>query len=209
MTEQEILNVLHRLDAVFTGGHYVYTSGKHGEAYVNKDAVYPHTLETSLLCRNIARAFLVDKVEAVVGPTLGGVILSQWVSHHLRELTAHRVFAVYAEKTGEGFVVSRGYDSFLSGRRVLVVEDILNTGGSARKVVEAVKAVGGLPVGVGALCNRGGVTAAGLGVEKLVSLTNIPLKAWDEKSCPLCRNNIPINTNVGKGREFLARKDRK
>jgi orotate phosphoribosyltransferase len=54
MSEQNVLKMLERVGAIITDSHIVYTSGKHGSAYVNKDAVYPHTLETSRLCREIA-----------------------------------------------------------------------------------------------------------------------------------------------------------
>ena len=212
MNEQEVLQVLGKVGAVITDSHIVYTSGKHGTAYVNKDAVYPHTAETSRLCRVIAKQFGDDNVDVVIAPAIGGVILSQWTAHHLSEMSSQEVFGVYAEKSesGDGFVIKRGYDRLVSGRRVLVVEDVLTTGGSARSVVEAVCAIGGFVVGLGVLCNRGGITPQDVAdVPKLVVLVNVKLDAWDEETCPLCEQNIPVNTNVGKGREFLARKGRR
>ncbi|MBI1909156.1 MAG: phosphoribosyltransferase [Deltaproteobacteria bacterium] len=214
MTEQEVLRILAKSKAVITGSHIVYTSGKHGTAYVNKDAVYPHTQETSLLCQTIAKKFAASGVEVVIAPVVGGVILSQWVAHHLSELTGREVLGVYAEKMegGEGsgespFVIKRGYDKLIQGKKVLVVEDVLNTGGSVKKVVEATRAVGGDIIGVGALCNRGGVKPSDIGnVPELFTLVNLKLEAWDEPFCPLCAQKVPINTDIGKGREFLARK---
>ena len=99
-----------------------------------------------------------------------------------------------------------GYDKFLPGRRVLVVEDVLTTGGSAKKVVELARAAGGKVIGLGVLCNRGGVTPHDVGdVPQLFALTNIPLEVWMEGDCPLCKQGVPVNTDIGKGREFLAR----
>jgi len=207
--EKEVLEILEDVEAVITGSHIVYTSGKHGTAYVNKDAIYPHTVKASILCQWIAGLFLDDGVQAVIAPAIGGVILSQWTAHHLTMLSNRReVFGVYAEKSDDGsFVIKRGYDKFIAGKRVLVVEDILTTGGSARKVVEAVRAIGGNVVGVGVLCNRGGVTAQDLAnVPKLEVLVNISLDAWNEADCPLCKQGVPVNPDVGKGREFLARR---
>ena len=208
MTEPEVLTILNQVGAVITDSHIVYTSGKHGSAYVNKDAVYPHPKEISKLCRAIAEKFSRAGVDAVIGPALGGIILSQWTAHHLSELTAREICGVYAEKIegGDGFVIKRGYDKIIAGKKVLVVEDILTTGGSVKKVVEAVRAVGGKVIGVAALCNRGGVTADDLGAPQLHTLVAIQLDSWDEKSCPLCAKGVPINTEVGKGREFLAKK---
>jgi orotate phosphoribosyltransferase len=209
MNELEVLQVLGSVEATITGSHIVYTSGKHGTVYVNKDAVYPHTAETSRLCRAIAERFVDENVEVVIAPAIGGVILSQWVAHHLSEMNGHEVLGVYAEKSGDGdaFVIKRGYDKLISGKNVLVVEDVLTTGGSAKKVIEATRAIGGNVVGLGTLVNRGGIMPQDVAdVPKLNALVNLELDAWDEATCPLCEQNIPINTDVGKGREFLARK---
>ena len=209
MTEREVLEILSKVGAVITDSHIVYTSGKHGTAYVNKDAVYPHTKETSDLCRAIAEQFADDGVEVVIAPAIGGVILSQWTAHHLSEITGREVLGVYAEKveSGDAFVIKRGYDKLVAGKDVLVVEDVLTTGGSAKKVVEATRALGGNIVGLGVLCNRGGITPQDVAdPPKLFALVNVKLDAWDEAECPLCVKSVPINTDVGKGREYLARK---
>jgi orotate phosphoribosyltransferase len=209
MNEREVLQVLGSVSAVLTGGHFVYTSGRHGSAYVNKDAVYPHTAETSKLCRAIAERFADDNVEVVIAPAVGGVILSQWVAYCLSKSVSYEVLGVYAEpsESGESFIVKRGYDKLIVGKRVLVVDDILTTGGSVKKVVDAVKAVGGEVVGVAVLCNRGGVLSPDVGnPPKLVWLAEVSLASYDEADCPLCASGVPVNINVGKGREFLARK---
>lgn len=209
MNEQEVLTLLAKVGAVITGSHIVYASGKHGTAYVNKDAVYPHTKETSELCRAIAKKFRSDGVQVVIAPAIGGVILSQWVATHLSELTGSEVFSVYAEKANNGdtFVIKRGYDKLVAGKNVLVVDDVITTGGSAKKVVEVTRAIGGNVIGLGALCNRGGVTPQDVAdIPKLFALVNIKLDAWDEAECPFCAKGVPINPDVGKGREFLARK---
>ncbi len=205
--QKPVLDVLKKVGAVITDSHIVYTSGKHGSAYVNKDAVYPHTWETSQLCYLISRQFKNDNVQVVIAPAIGGVILMNWTAHHLTNLMGRDVLGVYAEKEGDGFVIKRGYDKLLAGKNVLVVEDILTTGGSVKKVIEAVRALGGNIVGLGVLCNRGGITAQDVGrVPKLFALADVNLEAWDEAECPLCAQGIPINTDVGKGREYLARK---
>ena len=207
--------ILREVGAIITDSHIVYTSGRHGRDYVNKDAVYPHTAIISDLCRNIAAHFVGYEPEVVVAPAIGGVILSQWVAHHLSHqlsaVVSHDILAVYAEKADDGsFVIKRGYDKLVKGKRVLVVEDILNTGGSVRKVVEAVRLIGGDVIGLGALCNRGGVTPKDVGdVPRLITLANVSMDSWAEGECPMCAGHIPINTDVGKGREFLARQKAK
>jgi len=207
VSQHEVMLLLERLGAVIVDSHIVYTSGKHGSAYINKDAVYPHAIETSRLCETIAEHFTDHEVHTVIAPAIGAVILSQWVAYHLTQRTGHAVAGVYAEKgENDTFTIKRGYDQFVVGRNVIVVEDVLNTGGSARKVVDAVRATGGNVLAVAALCNRGGVTTRDLGdVPELFALVNVEMDAWDAAECPLCREGKPINTQVGKGREYLDR----
>jgi orotate phosphoribosyltransferase len=209
--ENEGVGILEKVKAIIMDSHVVYTSGQHGTAYVNKDRIYPHTRLVAELCWKIAEsfAFLERIPDIVIAPAIGGVILSQWTAHALSEIASKEVLALYAEKDadGEGFVVKREYDKLLPDKRIVVVEDILTTGGSVKKVVEAVRRLGGNVIGVGAICNRGGVTSADVGsVRKLFALLNVKLDAWDEADCPMCKSGIPINTDVGKGREFLAQK---
>lgn len=203
MSNTNLLTVLHQLGAIVTNDHIVYTSGRHGSSYVNKDALYPHTAAASMVGAALARHFADAGVETVAGPTVGGVIMAQWTAHHLSQLSGREVLAVYAEEeqaeTGKRRVFRRGYDALIAGKRVLVVEDVLTTGGSARLVVEAVTAAGGIVVGVGALCNRGGITALDLGAPCLVALTELPLESYPAEECPLCAAGIPINTRLGKG----------
>ncbi len=207
MNTTELLSLLRQLGAIVTNDHIVYTSGRHGSTYVNKDALYPHTAAASMVGAALADHFAGQAIDVVAGPTVGGVIMAQWTAHHLSQLTNREVLAVYAEEeSGEGGkrrVFRRGYDDLITGRRVLVVEDVMTTGGSARLVVEAVMAAGGIVVGVGALCNRGGITAADLGVPALIALAELPLESYPADNCPLCAAGIPINTRLGKGAAFL------
>lgn len=198
--------------AIIVNNHFVYKSGKHGPAYVNKDAIYPNPFAVSLLCGEIARRTHYHDIALVVAPAIGGVILSQWTAHHLSKIYEEPVFSIYAEKdpaNDDVMVIKRGYDKFLPGKNVLVVEDILNTGGSAAKTVQAVRDLGGKVVAVGALCNRGGVTADDLGGDlKLFSLMDVQMDMFEVDACPLCQEGVPINTELGHGREFLANQNK-
>ena len=203
----EIMKIFEDSKAIITGSHIVYTSGKHGEAYVNKDAVYPHTAKVSRLCQLIAEDFENEEIDAVVGPVVGGVALAQWTAHHLSLLQGKEVLAICADKEEDSFVIKRGQDKFITGKKILVVEDILTTGGSVKKVVETIELLGGEIIGVGALCNRGGITSEQIGeVPVLKALVNVSLEAYDEADCPYCKEGIPINTSVGKGADYLKKK---
>lgn len=209
MTEQEVMELLKRVGGIITQTHVVLTSERHADTYVNKDAIYPYTKEISRLGRAIAEKFVSQRVEIVIAPAMGGVILAQWVAHHLTKFYGCQVLAVYAEKSknDDGFVIKRDYDKKITGKRVLVVEDVLTTGGSAKKVIELTRTYKGNVIGIGVICNRGGVTTKGLAnVPILYALVNLKLETWEVSKCPLCAQNVPINTSVGKGKEFLAKK---
>ena len=206
MTEQEFLEILKETGGYITESHIVATSGKHLDAYLNKDAIYPHTRAVSAVCRAIAELFADANIEAVVGPSLGGIILSQWTAYHLGEITEKEVLGIYTEKTADkDQILTRGYDALVNGKRVLVVEDILTTGGSLAKVVRTVKAAGGTVVAACAMVNRDpdriDETVIGAPLKTLAALR---MPAWDGADCPMCKNNVPINTTVGKGRTYLA-----
>jgi len=206
MNEDEVLELLQKVGA-FRAGHFVFVSGLHADTYVNKNAMYPYTREMSKLCRSIAERFVGKNVGAVVGPATGGIILSQWVAYHLSELEGREVYGTYADKDGDGFVIKRGYDEVMKGKNVLVVEDLVTTGGSLRKVVEAARAVGANVVGAVAICNRGDVTKEMTGnPPEFVSLLTVHLEQWPESECELCQGNIPVNTDIGHGKDFLAKK---
>lgn len=204
----DVISILKKTGAVLTDGHFVYTSGKHGSIYVNKDAVYPHTKESSQIGKMFAEKFKSKQVDVVAAPALGGIILSQWTAYHLADLLKKDVLGVYTEKDANGNqIFTRGYDKLVKGKRVLVIEDLTTTGGSVKKVVEAVKAAGGKIVGIGVMVNRDpkNVTSMAVG-GPFTSLGILKAEAFDEKKCPLCKKGVPINTNVGHGKKYLESK---
>ncbi len=207
MTEAEALDLLQRVGA-FRTGHFVFTSGQHSDTYINKDMIFVHPREASALCKGFVEKFKDDNIEAVIGPAVGGVILSQWTAYHLGEMTGRDVYGLYADKDGQGgLIIRRGYDQIIAGKRTLAVEDFLTTGGSLRKVVEAARAAGANVVGAIAIGNRGGVTKEAVGnPERFETLVDVDLEQWPEQECDLCKKGIPINTDVGHGKEFLARR---
>lgn len=205
MNESDVLDLLERVGA-FRKGHFVFTSGRHGDTYINKDAIYPYTRETSTLCRGMAEHFKGDNIDVVLGPAVGAAILSQWVAHHLSEMNGRDVLGVYADKDGMGgFVLRRGYDKIAAGKNVLVVEDLMTTGGSVKKVTEVARKAGARIIGVGVVCNRGAVTAKDVDAPKLVSLVNVQLDSWEAAGCLLCERKIPVNQDIGHGREYTAK----
>lgn len=206
MDESDILEIYQKVGG-FRSGHFVFVSGLHANTYINKNAVYPYTSEVSKMCRAVAERFKDKGVEIVVGPATGGIILSQWVAHHLAELEGREVYSAYADKDGEGFVIKRGYEDMVKGKKTLVVEDLVTTGGSLKKVIAEARRVGGEVIGAVAVVNRGGVTKEGIGdPNEFISMLTVHMNQWPEEQCDLCKRAIPVNIDIGHGKEFLARK---
>ena len=194
---------------ILLNGHFVYTSWKHGRQYLGKDRVFLNPVICSELCYGLAEAFTDMGIEIVVGAEKGGIIISQLVALHMSELIGLDVQAAFAEKDGDDLVFRRDYDLEIKGKNVLAVEDIINTGLTGGKLVTAVRQCGGHVVAVGALWNRGNSTRTTIGnVPQLTCLVSKPLDAWDESEIPPDLKKIPINTNVGKGREYLEKRGR-
>ncbi len=201
--------ILRESGALIEDDHFVYISGQHGPAWIDKDAVYPHTERTSALAAMIAEQVGGEGVEVVCGPATGGLIIAQWVAHHLGALA---VFGEHAEIPREQhsasgarpFVVRRGYDRLVRGRRVLVVDDVVNTGFSIRGTIEAVSSHDGEVTVAACVCNRGALAPQQIGVQRLIDLTDIELESWPREQCPLCRKGVPVNTMFAHGADFLA-----
>jgi orotate phosphoribosyltransferase len=205
----EALAILTEANAVLENDHFVYISGDHGGGWIDKDAICPHTERVERLCRDMANGVRGWGAEAVCGPATGGLIVAEWTAH---ELGALSVFAEHepapAGKALRGqFVLRRGYDQVVSGKRVLVVDDIVNTGLSLHQTAEAVRGAGGEVVGAACLVSRGNVGAAGLRVERFAYLLEYKIPAWPAAECELCRRRVPINTRYAHGRDYLLGQD--
>lgn len=85
MNEPEIMQMFVAVGAIVSDSHFIYTSGRHGSVYVNKDALYVHPEVISVLCQRMAQAYDPDNIDVVVAPVLGGIVLSQWVAHALNQ----------------------------------------------------------------------------------------------------------------------------
>lgn len=205
---QEVIDILQSVGAVLVNDHFVGTSGRHIGTYVNKDALYPHTDKTSRIAEIFADTFKNYEIDTVVGPAMGGIILSQWVAHHLSKKLGHEVCGVYAEKVDGELKLTRGYDAYVKGKNVLVVEDLTTTGGSLKKVVDLVEAAGGKIIAASVMLNKDPelVTDQTFSVP-FVALSELNVPSYDEKECPLCQKGIPVNTVVGHGKKFLQQKN--
>jgi len=200
--QNEVLNILKKAGAALSNDHFVGVSGLHFDTYINKDALIMHPLEVYKIGKLFAEKYKNDEIDVVVAPALGGIIFAQWTAYHLSLLTNKEVLAIYTEKTSDkDQVFTRGYDAQVFGKRVLVLEDVISTGGSVLKVINAVKKAGGEVVGVSVMVNKDPqkLNSETFGAP-LYALCDLPIVLYTEDECPLCKAGIPINTTVGHGK---------
>lgn len=205
---KNILDILESVGGYIKNSHIVGTSGKHISEYLNKDAIYPHTAVASEVGKMMAELVKNLEMDAVVSPAVGGVVLSQWIAFHLSQIKGREILGIYTEKTADGGQeLKRGYDKLIKGKKVVVVEDIINTGGSAKKVVDVVRALGAEVVAVVVMVNRNPdeVTSEYFGAP-FFALETRSFAAYEEKDCPMCKEGAPINTTVGHGKKYLEAK---
>lgn len=176
-------------------GHFMYTSGRHGSEYLEKFRLLENPEATTALGAMIARRFASAGVELVAGPTTGGVILAYEVARQLG------VRAVYAER-GEagGRVLRRGF-TVRPGERVLIVDDIVTTGGSVNDMQTCIESTGGSVIGVGVLGDRTG-GRLNLAVPFFACLT-VDFPSYAAAECPLCAAGMPLSAARGSGTPSL------
>ncbi len=164
-------------------GHFVLSSGRHSDTYVEKFRILQWPDVTTELCRGIAERFR-ESADTVAGPTTGGIIVAFETA---RQLGARCVIAERSEG-GHGRAFRRGFE-LGPANRVLVVDDVLTTGGSVREVIEAVERTGATVVGVGVLVDR----TAGRTIfdRPLYAALSLDVRSWEPAECPLCREGTP------------------
>lgn len=183
--ESDTLKTL-RESGALKEGHFLLSSGRHSDRYVEKFDLLRHPVATSAACAAIAERFRDQEIDVVVGPTTGGIILAFEVARQLGTAAA------YAER-GEGSGTAREFrrgTTFAATSRVLVVDDILTTGGSVLETLSALQPHSVEVAAVAVLVDR----ASGridFGVP-LVSLVKMEIASWEPAACPLCAQGISL-----------------
>jgi orotate phosphoribosyltransferase len=177
LSEKEILNIFKQCGAFLTG-HFELSSGLHSPQYLQAALVLQYPEFAGKLCSGLAESFRDNKIDLVAAPALGGIIVAHEVARALG------VRAIFAEREEGKLKLRRGF-SINKSERVIVVEDVVTTGGSIRETMDVIKDSGGIIKGVGAIIDRSeGKVNLGFPLISLLSLT-IPI--YEPKNCPLCK----------------------
>lgn len=182
ISKDQIITMFQKTEAMLKG-HFKLTSGRHSDRYFQCALVIQHPQYCEYLCNELADRFTEDEIDVVIGPAMGGIVMSYEMAK------AIGVRSIFAERENGTMKLRRGF-GIIPGERVLVVEDVITTGGSVKEVIDLVKDAGGEVVGAAVLVNRSGGQAE-LGV-RIESLLDIPAVSYSPEDCPFCKQNIPF-----------------
>lgn len=197
MSEKEVEDLLIETSAIMEG-HFLLTSGLHSPRYVEKFNVLQKPVYTEKLCRAMAEKFKDANIETVVGPVTGGILLA----HETGKALGTR--AIFTERENGKMTFRRGF-TLHEGERVLIVEDIVTTGGSIREVIDVVKEHGGIPVAVSMLVDRSGGKAT-FGDVPSTALLHMDVQTYKPEECPLCKAGIPMTKRGRTGKQEVLLK---
>ena len=182
MTEAEVLTIFRRSGALLEG-HFRLSSGLHSPGYLQCALVLQYPEHAEYVGQALAAKFSDDRVDAVVAPAIGGIV----VAHETARAIGAR--ALFTEREAGVMTLRRGF-RLSRGERVLVVEDVVTTGGSTRETIEAVVEADGVVIGAGSIVDRS-AGAVDLGVRRQ-SLLTLEVASYNLQDCPLCKEGVPF-----------------
>ena len=181
MNADEVVERFRRTGALLEG-HFVLTSGLHSTHYLQCALVLQYPSEAEAFARAVAARFEGQSVETVAAPAIGGIIIGWEVARALG------VRSVWTEREAGEMTLRRGF-TVRPGEKVLVVEDVITTGGSTRETIETLRAAGALVVGAASIIDRSG-GRADVGVPR-VALATLEVPAVAPDACPQCAAGVP------------------
>ena len=182
MLESEINAVFRECKALMSG-HFLLSSGLHSDAYLEKFRIFEKPVIHSRLITELLNGFQGQSIDTVLGPALGGMIMAAEAARQLG------VRAVYAEKEAGKMTLRRGF-KLEEGERVLIVDDIVTTGGSVLETINISRNAGAEIVGIGILADRSG-GKVDFGMEHR-ALLNLNLPVFKPEECPLCAEGTAL-----------------
>jgi orotate phosphoribosyltransferase len=175
-SQEEILQIFKDKDVLLTG-HFRLTSGRHAAYYMQCARILQYPEIAGKLCEQLASYHANQKIDVVAGPAMGAIIIAYEVARALG------VKSVFTERENSAMALRRGF-TVKPGDRVLVVEDVVTTGGSVKEVIALMRELGAEVVGAGVFVDRSaGQVDLGVPLKALVSLE---IESYDPDNCPLC-----------------------
>lgn len=183
MTNNQILEIFLKTNALLNG-HFLLTSGRHSNQYFQCALVLQYPEYNELICSLIANHFKDYDIDVVISPAIGGIVVGQEVARQLNKKS------IFAEREDKVLTLRRGFN-IEEGKKYLICEDVVTTGGSVFEVMEIVKNNGGIVAGVGYIVDRSN-NKVNFGVPQFSTL-QLDVVSYQPDECPLCKENkIPL-----------------
>jgi len=192
MGSSELLTLLKETGA-FLEGHFLLTSGRHSDVYIEKFRILENPRTLNDVCREMAEIVKNDNVDLVLGAAIGGILISGGVGRHLD------MKHIFCERVNGKMELRRGF-SITKGHRIVIVEDIVTTGGSVMELIELAEEQGAEILHVVNLVDRSSGDID-FGVPSTAILT-IPSKSWGADNCPLCKQGMAITQRGRTGKKM-------
>ncbi|HZH32521.1 MAG TPA: orotate phosphoribosyltransferase [Pyrinomonadaceae bacterium] len=182
MRAEEVIERFRRTGALLEG-HFVLTSGLHSGVYLQCALVLQHPPEAEAFARAVAERFIGRGIETVVAPAIGGIVIGYEVA---RALGAR---SLWTERDTSGAMTLRRGFGARAGESILVVEDVITTGGSTRETITTMRAAGASVVGAASIIDRSG-GRVDVGVPR-IALATLDVPALAPSACPACQRGEP------------------
>tara|TARA_Y100001968_G_C19239656_1_gene658758 strand:+ start:224 stop:790 length:567 start_codon:yes stop_codon:yes gene_type:complete len=179
--KNKIYDLLVHKGAIMSG-HFVLTSGLHSNQYIEKFRVLEDPKSLKIICESMAEIYSDSNIDIVVSAAIGGILISSGVADQLN------VNGIFSERVNGEMIFKRGFQ-ILENSNVLVVEDIVTTGGSIKEIIALLEPLNVNIVGICSLAHRGDIIDFGY---KYHPLTKINIQSWEENNIPDWLNDIPI-----------------
>ena len=177
LTQEQALDCYRKTGAILKG-HFKLTSGRHSDTYMQSAKLFIDTKQSEIVCKALAEKLAGEKIDLVVSPAIGGILMGYEVARQLG------VPNIFAERENGEMTLRRGF-AIEKGTKVVVVEDVVTTGGSVKEVVKLVQSMGAEVVAVASLVDRSN-GAVDFGV-KYVNLISMEVVSYEPDECPLCK----------------------
>jgi len=181
MTEQEILNMYEDAGALLNG-HFILSSGRHSSRYLQSALVLMSMDNANALAQSLVAKVAADDIDMVVSPAIGGLVIGQEVARQL-----NKPFLFTERKEGE-MQLRRGF-TIPEGSKLLVVEDVITTGGSVRECIEVVREHGGKPVQVVAVVDRAPNSTGRFDIPHATAIA-LSVETFAADTCPMCAEGL-------------------
>ena len=189
---QAVLDILRECDALLEG-HFKYTSGRHGRVYFEKIRIAGRPDLVMELGRMTAELWRDGEFDLVCAPAFGAIVFG-----FATALCAGRSFAFLQRGAAGEMTIRPGFQQMLAGSRVLLVEDVVTTGGSVMESIEAVEKAGATVMGVSLLVDRtDGAFNPGVPCRSLLSVS---AESWPPEECPMCAAGVPVSVPGSSGK---------